>query len=105
MALSIVLFLSSFMLLAFGFVGFEFISQADRGESTVTIELPPGAKVETTNYSTLQIEKILRDIPEVKKTFVNVGVSSEGLLGQTSNNSAEINVILTPKGKQSTLNR
>lgn len=94
---SIVLLLSSFMLLKYGFIGFEFISQADRGEFTVTVELPPGAKVETTNYSTLQIEKLLRDIPEVKKTFVNVGVSSEGLLGQTSNNSAEINVILTPK--------
>ncbi|MBI3260521.1 MAG: efflux RND transporter permease subunit [Ignavibacteriae bacterium] len=95
--MTLVLLRSSFLLVQYGFVGFEFISQADRGEFTVTVELPPGAKVETTNYSTLQIEKILRDIPEVKKTFVNVGVSSEGLLGQTSNNSAEINVILTPK--------
>lgn len=94
---SLVLLIGSFMLLAFGFIGSEFISHTDRGEFAVTIELPPGATIENTNFATLQVEQILREFPEVKRTFVNVGTSSEGLLGQSSNNSSEINVILTSK--------
>lgn len=94
---SVLLLISSFLLVVFGFIGAEFIAQSDRGEFAVTIELPPGATIENTNFATLQVEQILRDIPEVDRTFVTVGASNEGLLGQSSNNSAEINVALTPK--------
>jgi HAE1 family hydrophobic/amphiphilic exporter-1 len=97
---SILLLISSFMLVIFGFIGSEFISQTDRGEFAVTIELPPGATIENTNFATLQVEKILREIPEVQRTFVNVGSSNEGLLGQSSNNASEINVILSPKDQR-----
>ncbi|HTP12140.1 MAG TPA: efflux RND transporter permease subunit, partial [Bacteroidota bacterium] len=81
--LAVALFVASFALVPLGFIGFEFIAVADRGEFTVTIETPPGSTVENTNYATQKVEKILADIPEVRKMFVNVGVSSEGLIGQT----------------------
>ncbi|MBK9248045.1 MAG: efflux RND transporter permease subunit [Ignavibacteria bacterium] len=94
--ISLALLIGSFWLVGAGYIGFEFIAQSDRGEFAVTIELPPGATIENTNFATLQVEQILREIPEVDRTFVTVGASNEGLLGQSSNNSAEINVALIP---------
>jgi len=80
-----------------GFIGNEFITQSDRGEFTVTLELAPGSTVENTNFVTQKVERMIADMPEVKKVFTNVGVSSEGFLGQTSNNNSELNVTLVPK--------
>lgn len=95
--LALGLFVATFALVPFGFIGFEFIAVADRGEFTVTIEMPPGSTVENTNYATQRVERILATIPEVKKMFITVWTSSEGLLGQTSNNSSELNVTLVPR--------
>lgn len=92
-----VLFFSSFFLFVGGFIGSEFITQSDRGEFTVTLELASGATVENTNRVTQQVERIIGAIPEVETMFTNVGVSSEGLIGQASNNSSAISVALVPK--------
>ncbi len=88
---------ASFALVPLGFIGSEFISVADRGEFAVTIELPPGSTIENTNFITQQAEKIISQTPEVRKTIVNVGASSDGVLSQSSNNIAELNVALVPK--------
>ena len=95
--LSIVLFFAAFALIPAGFIGNEFIAVADRGEFTVTIELPPGAPLEKTNHVAQEVEKIISSVPEVKKVFTNVGASSEGLTGQSANNSAQIDVALVSK--------
>ncbi|MBL7987219.1 MAG: efflux RND transporter permease subunit [Chlorobi bacterium] len=97
MVLGGVLVLLYSMGVAGGFVGFEFITQSDRGEFTVTVETPPGNSLDATNQTTMQVERFIMAMPEVKTTYSNVGVSSEGLLGQSSNNSSEINVALVPK--------
>jgi HAE1 family hydrophobic/amphiphilic exporter-1 len=94
---TIAMFVASVALVPAGFIGSEFIAVADRGEFAVTLELPPGAKLEQTNYITQEVERALAGMSEVKKTFVNVGVSSEGLIGQSSNNNSEINVTLVPR--------
>ena len=90
-------FVLSLALVPLGFIGSEFIAVADQGEFTVTLELPPGATLENTNYVTQQAERAIGAMPEVAKMFVNVGVSSEGLIGQSSNNHAELNVSLVPR--------
>ncbi|MBI5021304.1 MAG: efflux RND transporter permease subunit [Ignavibacteriales bacterium] len=95
--ISLVLFIASFALIPLGFIGTEFMTPVDRGEFTVTMELPPGSTLEHTNYIALQAEKIVSAIPEVQKMYVNAGVSTEGFIGQSSNNVAEINVTLIPK--------
>ena len=99
-ALAIVLFLLSFMLIPLGFIGFEFMTQTDRGEFSVTIEMAPGTKIETTNLVSQQVERIIGQMPEVEKIFVNVGTSSEGLLGFASSNTTEIGVTLLPKSQR-----
>ncbi len=95
--LSAVLFIASLMLAPLGFIGAEFITQSDRGEFAVILETPPGYTLENTNYATQKVEKYISGLPEVKKIFVNVGASNEGLLGQSSNNTSEIDVTLINK--------
>jgi hydrophobic/amphiphilic exporter-1 (mainly G- bacteria), HAE1 family len=92
--LSVILFFASFMLIPFGFIGSEFVAQSDRGEFAVTVELPSGSSLENTNYVAQDVEKYISNIPEVQKVFMNVGASNEGLIGQSANNVAEINVAL-----------
>ncbi|MBI1808225.1 MAG: efflux RND transporter permease subunit [Ignavibacteria bacterium] len=93
----LLLFVASLMLVPFGFIGTEFMTQVDRGEFTVSLELPAGSTIENTNRITREVEQIIAEISEVRKTFVNVGVSSEGFVGQSSNNISEVNVSLIPK--------
>ena len=99
--LAVTLFFASLALVPLGFIGSEFIAVADRGEFTVTLELPPGSTFDNTNFVTQRVEKLISEIPEVQKMFVNVGSSSEGLLGQTSNNNSELNVTLVPRDQRS----
>jgi hydrophobic/amphiphilic exporter-1 (mainly G- bacteria), HAE1 family len=91
------LFFASLTLVPAGFIGNEFIAHSDRGEFAVTIELPSGSSLENTNFVTQEVEKHILEIPEVRKVFVNVGASNEGLLGQSANNVAELNVALVSK--------
>lgn len=98
--LTVVLFFGSFGLIGGGFIGSEFVAVSDRGEFTVTIELPSGASLERTNYVTQEAEKIISSMPEVQKVFVNVGASSEGLIGQNSNFSSQIDVALIHKNQR-----
>lgn len=83
-------------LVPLGYIGAEFISQSDRGEFAVTVEMPAQYSVEETNYTALYIEELLRSFPETDRIFTSVGVSNEGLIGQSQNNSAEFNVTLKP---------
>jgi len=97
---AIALFVASLLLVPFGFIGAEFMTQTDRGEFAVTLEMPLGYTLEHTNYVTQKVENYIRKIPQVKKLFVNVGASSEGLIGQYSDNVAELDVSLVPKDER-----
>lgn len=97
---TITILVLSFALVPAGFIGFEFMTQTDRGEFAVTLELPPGTKLETTNRVSQEVEAEIGRMPEVEKMYVNVGSSTEGLLGFNSANSTEIDVVLVPKNKR-----
>ncbi len=97
MATATALFVASLMLVPLGFVGGEFMPQSDRGEFTVTLELPTGAKLKTTNEAAQTVERAISAIPEVRKIFTNVGASSEGFMGQSSTNVAALDVSLVDK--------
>ncbi len=99
-AAAVILFFASLSLVPLGFVGSEFIAQTDRGEFAVTIELPPGTKLEQTNKISFEIEQLLAKMPEVKKTVVNVGASNEGLIGCSVQNVYEINLTLVDKNER-----
>lgn len=93
-------FIATFALIPLGFIGAEFMTQTDRGEFAVTLELAPGSTIEQTNLTSQKVEKMIGSMPEVERMYTNIGVSSEGLIGFSSSNTTEITVTLVPKNKR-----
>ena len=59
------------------FMGTEFVPKADFSETTVTFYTPVGSSLELTEERTRQVDRILREMPEVKYTLatINTGAS------------------------------
>jgi hydrophobe/amphiphile efflux-1 (HAE1) family protein len=74
------------------------VNSADRGESLVAIELPPGATLQTTTDASKRVTKILLSHSEVEHVFAsvgtpsNTGVKSSGTAGTV--NKSNLYVIL-----------
>ncbi len=98
---SAALFVASLMLAPLGFIGAEFIPQSDMGQFAVTLDMPPDYSITNTNLVTEKVERYANSLPQVKKDFAQVGVSNEGLIGQTSNHSSELDIELVPKEQRS----
>lgn len=96
-----IILISSFMLVAFGFIGGEFFPKVDRGQFLVQMELPKDASVEKTNQVTLAVEKYLRNDKDVVDMITTVGQQSTGFGGaQTTLYQSEIQVILVDKSER-----
>ncbi len=95
---SIILFVSSFLLLGMGFIGSDFFPRTDRGEFMVQLELKKDASLEETNFLTQKAEKFLTALPEVESIITSVGQSSTGMGAmQSTSNKSEITVKLVDK--------
>ncbi|MCB9226612.1 MAG: efflux RND transporter permease subunit [Chitinophagales bacterium] len=93
--------ISSFMLVAYGFIGGEFFPAMDRGQFLVQMELPKDATIEKTNQLTLDVEKWLREDKDVVDMITMVGQQSTGFGGaQSTAYQSEIQVILTDKSER-----
>jgi len=79
--ISCALFMLSALLVPF--IGGEFITESDRAELMIALELPPGTPLEKTRAVMQEIEGIVHTEPEVEKTFATVG-KSEGLRGKSA---------------------
>ena len=73
------------------FVPFSFIPEADTGSATLTVELPPGVRLEDTARITAAAYRILARQPEVKDVVELVGSSDEGV------RQAELDIALVPQ--------
>src|SRR5690606_29062984 len=94
LALTVVAFIGSIMLIPGGFIGSEFIGSGDRGEVNFQLELPKNATVEQTNLATAKVEDYLKKYPEITKIFTTVGATSSSQEGQSSAYEAEVFVAL-----------
>ncbi|HEY5499495.1 MAG TPA: efflux RND transporter permease subunit [Bacteroidales bacterium] len=93
---TLALFIGSFMLIPTGFIGFAFMPESDRGEFTVTLDMNPQVTLYQNNQITMQVEKIINRIPEVKSVYTNVGFSATS----SKNNVTTIAVKLIDKEKR-----
>ncbi|HAI77325.1 MAG TPA: hypothetical protein DCM08_13905, partial [Microscillaceae bacterium] len=100
-ALSVSALVSSLSLVSDGYVGGEFIPATDKGEITVTIELPAGTKITETNQMAKKIETQLAKMPEVSRLFSTVGLANDAFFGEIiGENQIEIAVLLQDKTKR-----
>lgn len=94
-----------FSLMLFSTIPTSLIQPVDRGETMVSVELPPGSTLDETTATVRRVEKILRARPEVKSTFTAIGTpSSGGRLGGGGGsgvvNTAQIFVTLLPRDER-----
>ncbi|MGE5401379.1 MAG: efflux RND transporter permease subunit [Ignavibacteriales bacterium] len=99
-ALVAILFVSSFALLVYGFIGSEFMPESDRGEFTIQLEGEAQNNLHQTNMLVEKVEKLLYTKPEVTKVFSNVGYSSSGMGGSNDQHKAELTVTILDKKKR-----
>lgn len=94
LATAIVLFFASFALVPM--VGFEVIPPTDNGEFTVSVETPEGSSLAYTGEKIRQVEALLREMPEVERTYATVAG------GQTSagSNTGSVLVTMVPAGQR-----
>lgn len=93
-----ILFISSILLIKFGFIGSDFFPQTDKGEFLVQIEMPKDVSLEETNFMTQKAEEYLSKKPEVKSMITSVGQASGGMGAiQSTQYKSEISVVLVNK--------
>jgi HAE1 family hydrophobic/amphiphilic exporter-1 len=74
-------------------LGEEFFPPVDQGQVRVTLEMPPGTRVEKTDEVMMAAEKSIADIPEIKSVSVFIGFGRSGRGG----NNGFMRIELYPK--------
>jgi len=64
-------------------LGFGFFPEEDSGEISVKLEFPTYYNLEKTVGRVKEVERLLADLPELKKTFTTIG-KVEGIFGRSS---------------------
>ena len=77
MATAAVVFFASMSTLSI--IGTEFVPQEDRGEFAVNIEVPAGTAFERTVAYVADVEKVVKEMPEVGQIFSTVGFEGSPL--------------------------
>ncbi len=90
-------------LVVLSFLGMTLMSETDEGTISVSVSLPEGSKLDTTNKLTLQIEDILMKNKNVETVFSSVGSGGQtSMLGGTTENASSVTVTLKDNRKDDT---
>ncbi|MCB9076425.1 MAG: efflux RND transporter permease subunit [Anaerolineaceae bacterium] len=93
---------AGFYLVVGGFVGTEFFPQQDDGQIRISIEMPAGTNLDTTDQAARRVEDyVVKGVPETSGILTVVGTSGGGGgFGGASRsaNAATINLVLVDKG-------
>ncbi|MGV8096897.1 MAG: efflux RND transporter permease subunit [Mangrovibacterium sp.] len=100
LGIATLLFISSLLLPAVGFIGTEFINAGDMGECIITMEYPRNYTLQQNNRMTREIEKMISRKPEVVNVYTSVGSTSGMLMSQSGNYKSEINIKLVDKTRR-----
>lgn len=102
LAMVIIFSLFSYLLLPIGFVRNEFFPASSQGSLQVSLELPAGTNIQTTEKESLAILNNLRAFPEVQTASLNVGSGADTGFGPSSggNNVATITLVLPQPSSQ-----
>ncbi|GGZ35071.1 multidrug ABC transporter [Echinicola pacifica] len=102
LVVTLLMFISSFMLVSNGFIGSEFVSEGDKGEFIMRLELPKSSTLEETNFTTRETENFIRKNPLVTSVFTTVGQTTGSMSGsQATPYAAEITVKMVDAEKRS----
>lgn len=95
-----VLLVFIFSLCCVPLAGMDFMASMDEGVATISVDLPNGTDLDTTEETTLEVLYRLQDIPEADVIYANVG---SGILSSGTNSSSiTMNLVDSKERKRST---
>ena len=97
---TIMLFFASFLLVSQGFIQTEFMSNGDRGEFIMMIELDKNATLEETTKMCAKVEQQLKSHPEVELVYTKVGSQGGSMSVVETPYTAEISVKMVDSKKR-----
>ncbi|HEY3061224.1 MAG TPA: efflux RND transporter permease subunit [Chloroflexota bacterium] len=90
-------FAAGIALMVYGLIGLDFFPSGDQGEIDITLTMPAGTSLDATDAAAQEVERVLRDYPEVRNVFTAAGqaVGSGGPNSVLpSNNLAQVAALL-----------
>jgi HAE1 family hydrophobic/amphiphilic exporter-1 len=98
--ISTILLLISIAFIPLGLIGTEFLSDPDRGDFAVNIDLPLGTTIEKTDQAIKKIEQIIASVPEVQRYLSTVGRQQTQWKTAEQSNVGQVQVKLIDKLKR-----
>jgi hydrophobic/amphiphilic exporter-1 (mainly G- bacteria), HAE1 family len=97
LAISGGLLLMSISLIPLGVIGTEFMTDSDRGEFAINIDMPLGTGLEKTDAAIKEVERIVTGIPEVERYLSTSGKQQSQWKNATQSNVGQVQVKLIDK--------
>jgi hydrophobic/amphiphilic exporter-1 (mainly G- bacteria), HAE1 family len=91
---------ASLLLVPAGFIGTEFITEADRGDFAVNLDMPLGTTIEKTDEGTREVESIIAQLPEVERYLSTVGKQQSQWKNVEQSNVGQVQVRLVDKSQR-----
>jgi hydrophobic/amphiphilic exporter-1 (mainly G- bacteria), HAE1 family len=95
------LLVCSLALVPLGLIGTEFMTDSDRGEFAVNLDMPLGTTMEKTDQAIARVEKIVAGMPEVERYLATIGKQQTQWRNAEQSNVGQVQVKLTDKRKRS----
>jgi HAE1 family hydrophobic/amphiphilic exporter-1 len=90
----------SLALVPLGFIGTEFMTDSDRGEFAVNLDMPLGTTMEKTDQAIARVEKIVAGMPEVERYLSTIGKQQSQWKNAEQSNLGQVQIKLTEKRKR-----
>ena len=87
-------------LIPFGFIGTEFMTDSDRGEFAVNIDMPLGTTIEKTDEAVRKVENMIASMPEVSRYLSTIGKQQTQWRNSEQSNVGQVQVKLIDKMKR-----
>ena len=91
------LLIASIALIPLGFIGTEFMTDADRGEFAVNLDMPLGTTMEKTDEAVQAVETIVSSQPEVVRYLSTIGKQQSQWKNAEQSNVGQVQVKLSEK--------
>ncbi len=100
LAVVLIVFVGSLCLLPF--MGMELMSSSDEGTFSVTVKAPEGSSLQTVDALSLQVEKLLEEIPELVSVNVSISGGATMMGGSKEESSISCKLVDKTERKRST---
>jgi len=94
------LLVASLALVPLGLIGSEFMTESDRGEFAVNIDMPLGTTIEKTDEAVHKVEAIIAAMPEVDRYLSTIGKQQSQWKNAEQSNLGQVQVKLAGKSER-----